>query len=65
METLFSFLKIIPILIAAVILGNWFLSEVKKARISGAPWYRPYFSIPGILIIIVILIPVFISVLKD
>ena len=65
METLFFFLKTVPILFAAVILGNWFLSEVKKTRTSGAPWYRPYFSIPGILIIIVILIPVFISVLKD
>jgi hypothetical protein len=65
METLFFFLKIIPILFAAAILGNWFLSEVKKARTSGAPWYRPYFSMPGILILIVILIPVLISVLKD
>ena len=65
MESLFSFLKIIPIIIAAAILGNWFLNEVKKARKSGAPWYSPYLSIPGILIVIVILIPVLIRILSN
>jgi hypothetical protein len=65
METLLSFLKVIPILIAAMILGNWFLSEVRKNRKARAPWYAPYLSIPGILIIIMILIPIFMRVLKD
>ena len=65
METLLSFLKVIPILIAAMVLGNWFLSEVRKHRKARAPWYAPYLSIPGILIIIMILIPIFMRVLKD
>ena len=65
METLLSFLKVIPILIAAMIIGNWFLSEVKKTRKSRAPWYTPYLSIPGILIIIMILIPILMRILKD
>jgi hypothetical protein len=65
MESLLSYLKVIPILIAAMILGNWFLSEVKKNRESKAPWYTPYLSIPGILIIVIILIPFLIWVLNN
>ena len=65
MESLISLLKIIPILIAAMILGNWFLSEVKKKRKSGTPWYAPYLSIPGILIVVIILVPFLIWILSD
>ena len=46
------------ILIAAFFLGNWFLSEVKKAKAAGKPWYAPYLTVPGILVLIVLLIPV-------
>lgn len=49
-------LKYLSVLIAAVILGNWYLAEYKKARIAGLPWYRAYFSLPGILIVLIILI---------
>ena len=54
-----SILKAIPILVAALFLGNWFLSEVKKAKSARKPWYAPYLTIPGILIIITFMIPVF------
>lgn len=54
-----SILKAIPILIAAFLLGNWFLSEAKKAKIARKPWWTPYCTIPGILIIIVLMIPVY------
>jgi hypothetical protein len=54
-----SILKAIPILVAAFLLGNWFLAEVKKAKMTRKPWYAPYLSIPGILVIIALLIPVF------
>lgn len=57
-------IKLIAILSAALITGNWFLAEVKKARAQQAPWYQPYISIPGIIIILVILLPVIISILK-
>lgn len=55
-----SVLKAIPILAAAFFLGNWFLAEVKKAKSVGKPWYAPYLTIPGILIIITLMIPVYI-----
>jgi len=52
-------LQYLSVLIAAVILGNWYLSEYKKARTAGLPWYRAYFSLPGILIIaLILLLPV-------
>ena len=52
-------LKAIAVLIAAFVLGNWFLAEAKKAKKAGKPWYAPYLTIPGILIIVALLIPVY------
>lgn len=54
-----SYLKAIPILVAAFLLGNWFLSEVRKAKAAAQPWYAPYLTIPGILIIVTFMIPVY------
>ena len=48
-------LQFVSVLIAAGILGNWYLAEYRKARMAGMPLYRAYFSLPGILIIILIL----------
>jgi hypothetical protein len=53
-----TILKAIPILVAALFLGNWFLSEVKKARAARKPWWAPYLTTPGILIVIVLMIPI-------
>jgi hypothetical protein len=52
-------LKAIPILVAAIFLGNWFLSEVRKAKSAGKPWYAPYLTIPGILILLTFMIPIY------
>jgi hypothetical protein len=63
-----SFLEIIkylPVLIAALLLGNWFMTEVKKAKIQQKPWYAPYISIPGILILLAISLPIFIKIFLD
>jgi hypothetical protein len=51
----------IAILAAASFLGNWFLSELKKARALRKPWYAPYLSWPGLLILIALFIPVVIK----
>lgn len=64
MATLKTILKIIAPLVAAILVGNWFMSEVKKARIKGAPWYQPYMSIPGLLIILAILLPIVLWIIK-
>ena len=50
------------ILIAASILGNWFLAELKKTRAGGKPWYAVYLTTPGFLVVIIILLlPLFIG----
>ncbi|MEI6261248.1 MAG: hypothetical protein WCR46_15260 [Deltaproteobacteria bacterium] len=58
MSALISLLKMAAILLAASFLGNWFLSELKKARVLKKPWYAPYLTPPGLLIIIALIIPV-------
>ena len=58
-------IKLIPVLIAAMMIGNWFLSELKKARLEKKPWYAPYLTPPGILIIlIVLLLPLIVKFLQ-
>ncbi|MDL2270138.1 hypothetical protein LJC41_09280 [Desulfosarcina sp. OttesenSCG-928-G17] len=53
-------LKAISILAAAFLLGNWYLSEARKAKAAGKPWYASYFTLPGILIILALMIPLYI-----
>ena len=62
--TLTTIVRIIAPLVAAILMGNWFLSEVKKARFKGAPWYQAYVSIPGLLIFLAILLPVILWIIK-
>jgi hypothetical protein len=46
-------------MLAACTLGNWYLAEYKKARAAHLPAYRAYFSLPGILIVLLIfLLPI-------
>jgi len=52
MDLLIDVARAAALLIAAAIVGNWFLSEIKKAKAQKAPWYKPYLSIPGILIVL-------------
>lgn len=56
MEKIVNLIKIIPILIAAILLGNWFLAEIKRANATGKPWYTAYISAPGLLILLAILV---------
>ncbi|RJQ78746.1 MAG: hypothetical protein C4519_11810 [Desulfobacteraceae bacterium] len=56
MEKIGPILQMVCVLIAASILGNWFLAELKRARAVGKPWYAVYFTTPGIVIICIILL---------
>jgi len=56
MEHLFFFIKIIPILIAAILVGRWFQSEIKHAADSDKPWYTAYISLPGLIILLAVLV---------
>jgi H+/Cl- antiporter ClcA len=46
----------ICILAASMVLGNWFLSEIRRAKATGKPWFTPYLSIPGLLILVIVLL---------
>ena len=52
-----ALIKYAGVLIAAIIIGNWFLAEVKKAGRKQQPWYKPYFSLPGLIILAALSLP--------
>jgi hypothetical protein len=54
-------MKLVAVLVAAMVIGNWFLSELRRAQAARLAWYKPYCSIPGLLIIAAILLPVMLS----
>jgi hypothetical protein len=58
MSELIPLLKMVPVLLAAILIGNWYLAEFKKARAMNKPWYAPYLSLPGLMVIGIILLPV-------
>jgi hypothetical protein len=62
--TLVSLLKIAAVLIAAILIGNWYQSEFKKIKAEGKPWYQLYLSPPGLLIVVAVFLPLFIWLLK-
>lgn len=65
MDPIKKIILMIPVLIAAMILGNWFLAELKRSRIAGKPWYAAYCTLPGMLVIaVVILLPILVRALK-
>ncbi|MBW2680421.1 MAG: hypothetical protein JRD01_06655 [Deltaproteobacteria bacterium] len=64
MPTLLSILKLVAVLVAALLIGNWFLAEVRKARSKRKPWYQPYLSIPGVLIILALLLPIIVWIIN-
>ena len=52
-----TLVKYAGVLIAAIIIGNWFLAEVKKANRKQQPWYTPYLSLPGLIILAALSLP--------
>lgn len=62
MQSIISIIKLIAVLAAAVFVGNWFLSELRKARATGGPWYQPYLSIPGLIIVAAVFLPILLKI---
>ena len=59
MTVLTQLIKLIAILAAAALLGNWFLSELRAVRRNAKPWYAVYLTPPGILVILsAIILPI-------
>lgn len=53
----------LPVLIAAGLIGNWFLAEVRKSRQKRELWYKPYFTIPGIMILLAFTLPAIVFII--
>ena len=54
---LLKFIKYAAVLVAAMIIGNWFLTEARKAKTINEPWYKPYVSVPGLIILAALSLP--------
>jgi len=44
--------KMTAVVLAAILLGNWFLAEMRSARRQRLPWYVPYLTPAGILVVL-------------
>ena len=64
MSNVIQILKMISVLVAAIFVGNWYLAELNKIRKKGEPIYKTYFTIPGIIIIVAVLLPVIIWIIR-
>ncbi|MDL2286845.1 hypothetical protein LJC24_05390, partial [Desulfococcaceae bacterium OttesenSCG-928-F15] len=55
METVIKIIKYGAALAAAMMLGHWFLAEAKRIKAADQPLYKAYFTIPGILILLLVI----------
>jgi len=62
---LLKLVKYAAVLVAAMIIGNWFLSEVRKAKKNQAPWHKPYVSLPGLIILAALSLPLILLLIDD
>ena len=63
--TIIQWARFIAVIIAAGIIGNWFMAESRKNKAKGGPWYGAYMSLPGFVIIAaILLLPVLVVFLK-
>ena len=62
---LLKLIKYVAVLVAAMIIGNWFLSEVGKAKTNKEPWHKPYLSLPGLIILAALSLPLVLLLIDD
>ncbi len=52
MDSILQIVKYVPVLIASLLLGNWFMTEANKVKAQKKPWYAAYMTAPGILVVL-------------
>lgn len=62
MESLIKIFIMIIAVILAILVGNRFLRHVRRVRDNREPWYKAYMTIPGMIIILALLLPVVLSI---
>jgi hypothetical protein len=59
MSNLINIIQLAAAVVASILVGNWFMDELKKARAMKKPMYHAYLTIPGLIIIAaLILLPI-------
>ncbi|MCD6273283.1 MAG: hypothetical protein J7K30_10690 [Deltaproteobacteria bacterium] len=58
-------IKCAAVLIAALLIGKWFSTERNKILAQGDPWSDSWKTIPGILILVILCILIFIKIAFD
>ncbi len=61
---LLNLIKYAAVLIAAIIIGNWFLAEARKAKANEEPWYNPYLSVPGLIVLVALSLPLILLIIN-
>lgn len=59
MEWVIQLVKMGAALGSAMLLGHWFLAEVKRVKAQKQPVYKAYMTLPGVLVMLAILVPAF------
>ena len=56
-ETFINLVILCSTLLASILLGKQFISELRRANATHAPWYAPYLTPSGILVIAAVAAP--------
>jgi hypothetical protein len=64
MDSAVTLIKLIAVLIAAIVLGNWFINTARRAHARGKPLYASYLTLPGILVVAAVLLPILLWILS-
>lgn len=65
MSRLLEALILVCTLAGAIIIGKLFQAEVLNSRRRNKPRYAPYLSIPGVLIVLAICLPVIVWIISS
>jgi hypothetical protein len=64
-QGLVTLIKLIAVFAAATYLGRWFQAEMKMSKARKEPTYKPFLSLPGLLILgAIIFLPIILWMLK-
>ena len=63
--SLLKLIKYAAVLVAALIIGNWFLTEARKAKNNKEPWYKAYLSLPGLIILAALSLPLILLLIDN
>jgi uncharacterized membrane-anchored protein len=62
---LITVIKLVAVFAAATYLGRWFQAEMKLSRARREPTYKPFLSLPGLIITAaLILLPIMLWIIK-